>query len=78
MSKKLTSTNRQRRTLHVPRPAARQHQVPYEGWLECAKVLLIRKASAWSRSTAWRGASRSTRGGFYHHFKSTPPCSRRC
>jgi AcrR family transcriptional regulator len=71
MSRKLTSSKRQKRVLRVPPPDRKGNiKIPYEGWLECAKVLLIEEGIGMVKVDRLAKRLKVTRGGFYYHFKS--------
>jgi AcrR family transcriptional regulator len=71
MSRKLSSSKRQQRELNVPRPHRRGNiKIPYEGWLEAAKVVLIEEGIGFVRIDRLAKRLKVTRGGFYYHFKS--------
>ena len=71
MSRKLSSSKRQQRELKVPRPHRRGNiKIPYEGWLEAAKVVLIEEGIGFVRVDRLAKRLKVTRGGFYYHFKS--------
>lgn len=71
MSRKLTSALRQKRELHVPRPQRKGNiKIPYEGWLEAAKVVLIEEGIGNVKVDRLARRLKVTRGGFYYHFKS--------
>jgi AcrR family transcriptional regulator len=71
MSRKLTSAQRQKRELRVPRPHRKGNiKIPYEGWLEAAKVVLIEEGIGMVKVDRLARRLKVTRGGFYYHFKS--------
>ncbi|HZP11471.1 MAG TPA: TetR/AcrR family transcriptional regulator [Nevskiaceae bacterium] len=71
MNRKLTSAHRQKRELHVPRPHRKGNiKIPYEGWLEAAKVVLIEEGIGNVKVDRLARRLKVTRGGFYYHFKS--------
>lgn len=71
MSRKLTTARRQKRVLRVPAPTRKDNiKIPYEGWLECAKVLLIEEGIGMVKVDRLARRLKVTRGGFYYHFKS--------
>jgi Bacterial regulatory proteins, tetR family len=71
MSRKLSSSKRQQRELKVPRPHRRGNiKIPYEGWLEAAKVVLIEEGIGFVRVDRLAKRLKVTRGGFYYHFKN--------
>jgi AcrR family transcriptional regulator len=71
MSRKLTSSKRQKRELRVPRPERKGNiKIPSEGWLEAAKVVLIEEGIGMVKIDRLARRLKVTRGGFYYHFKS--------
>jgi AcrR family transcriptional regulator len=71
MSRKLTSSLRQKRELRVPRPHRKGNiKIPYEGWLEAARVVLIEEGINMVKVDRLARRLKVTRGGFYYHFKS--------
>jgi len=71
MNRKLTSAHRQKRELHVPPPHRKGNiKIPYEGWLEAAKVVLIEEGIGNVKVDRLARRLKVTRGGFYYHFKS--------
>lgn len=71
MSRKLSSAKRQQRELKVPRPHRRGNiKIPYEGWLEAARVVLIEEGIGFVRVDRLAKRLKVTRGGFYYHFKN--------
>src|SRR5882762_4322755 len=71
MSRKLTSSKRQKRELRVPLPHRKGNiKIPYEGWLEAAKVVLIEEGIGMVKVDRLARRLKVTRGGFYYHFKS--------
>ena len=71
MARKLSNSKRQKRELKVPRPIREGNiKVPYEGWLEAAKVVLIEEGIGFVRVDRLAKRLKVTRGGFYYHFKS--------
>lgn len=71
MSKKLTATKRHKRELRVPAPDRKGNiKIPYEGWIECAKVILIEEGIGAVKIDRLAKRLKVTRGGFYYHFKS--------
>jgi AcrR family transcriptional regulator len=71
MTQNLTSARRQKRELRVPRPARKGNiKIPRQGWLECAKVLLIEEGIGMVKVDRLARRLKVTRGGFYYHFDS--------
>jgi AcrR family transcriptional regulator len=71
MSRKLTSSLRQKRELRVPRPHRKGNiKIPHEGWLEAARVVLIEEGINMVKVDRLARRLKVTRGGFYYHFKS--------
>src|SRR5438874_187724 len=71
MSRKLTSSLRQKRELRVPRPHRKGNiKIPHDGWLEAAKVVLIEEGIGMVKVDRLARRLKVTRGGFYYHFKS--------
>lgn len=71
MSKKLNSSTRQKRVLRVPPPHRKGNiKIPYQGWLECAKVVLIEEGIGMVKVDRLAKRLKVTRGGFYYHFKN--------
>jgi AcrR family transcriptional regulator len=71
MSRKLTSSQRQKRELRVPRPHRKGNiKIPLEGWLEAARVVLIEEGIGMVKVDRLARRLKVTRGGFYYHFKS--------
>jgi AcrR family transcriptional regulator len=70
-SKRLNSTRRQKRVLNFEPPSRKGNiKVPVEGWINCARVLLIEEGLAGIKVDRLAKRLRVTRGGFYHHFES--------
>lgn len=70
-SKRLNSTRRQKRVLNFEPPSRKGNiKVPLEGWINCARVLLIEEGLAGIKVDRLAKRLRVTRGGFYHHFSS--------
>ncbi|HET8881066.1 MAG TPA: TetR/AcrR family transcriptional regulator, partial [Solimonas sp.] len=70
-SKRLNSTRRQKRALNFEPPSRKGNiKVPIEGWINCARVLLIEEGLAGIKVDRLAKRLRVTRGGFYHHFES--------
>jgi AcrR family transcriptional regulator len=68
---RLTKSNRQKRVLRVPLPDRKGNiKIPYEGWLECAKVTLIEEGIGMVKVDRLARRLKVTRGGFYYHFKT--------
>lgn len=68
---RLTSSKRQKRVLRVPQPDRKGNiKIPYQGWLECAKVVLIEEGIGMVKVDRLAKRLKVTRGGFYYHFKS--------
>jgi AcrR family transcriptional regulator len=71
MPRKLTGTQRHKRELRVPAPGRKGNiKVPYHGWLECARVVLIEEGIGMVKVDRLAKRLKVTRGGFYYHFKS--------
>jgi AcrR family transcriptional regulator len=71
MSRKLTTSLRQKRELRVPRPHRKGNiKIPHDGWLEAAKVVLIEEGIGMVKVDRLARRLKVTRGGFYYHFKS--------
>jgi len=71
MRRKLTSRPRHKRELKVPPPHRKGNiKIPYEGWLEAAKVVLIEEGIGMVKVDRLARRLKVTRGGFYYHFKS--------
>ena len=70
MPKKLTTTRRQKRELNIPLPERKGNiKVTLEGWLHCAKVVLIEDGIGAVKIDRLAKRLKVTRGGFYYHFK---------
>lgn len=71
MNRKLTSAKRHKRELRVPQPDRKGNiKIPFEGWLEAAKVALIEDGIGMVKVDRLARRLKVTRGGFYYHFKS--------
>jgi len=69
---------RQKRLLVVPKPARRGNiKIPYEGWLACARHVLIEEGFAAVKVDRLAKRLKVTRGGFYHHFGSPEELQRK-
>lgn len=69
MAKRLTSTRRQKRVLDIPAPERKGNiKIPLEGWVNCAKVVLIEEGIGAVKVDRLAKRLGVTRGGFYYHF----------
>ncbi|HVT34728.1 MAG TPA: TetR/AcrR family transcriptional regulator [Nevskiaceae bacterium] len=69
MSKRLTSTRRQRRELKIPAPSRKGNiKIPLAGWISCARVVLIEEGIGAVKVDRLAKRLNVTRGGFYYHF----------
>ena len=70
-TKRLNSTRRQKRVLSFDAPTRKGNiKVPMEGWINCARVLLIEEGMAGIKVDRLARRLKVTRGGFYYHFSS--------
>lgn len=70
-TKRLNSTRRQKRVLSFAPPSRKGNiKVPMEGWISCARVLLIEDGLAGIKVDRLAKRLKVTRGGFYYHFTS--------
>jgi len=70
-TKRLNSTRRQKRVLSFELPSRKGNiKVPMEGWISCARVLLIEEGLAGIKVDRLARRLKVTRGGFYYHFSS--------
>lgn len=71
VTKRLTSTRRQKRALKIPPPSRKGNiKVTLEGWINAAKVALIEEGIGGVKIDRLATRLKVTRGGFYHHFKT--------
>ncbi len=70
-TKRLNSTRRQKRVLSFEPPSRKGNiKVPLEGWISCARVMLIEEGLAGIKVDRLARRLKVTRGGFYYHFSS--------
>lgn len=71
MSAALTGSTRQKRVLTTPPPHRKGNiKIPYGGWLECARVVLIEDGIGMVKVDRLAKRLKVTRGGFYYHFRN--------
>ncbi len=69
MTDKLTTRQRQQRELTIPEPGRKGNiKVTREGWIACAKVVLIEEGIGAVKVDRLAKRLGVTRGGFYYHF----------
>ncbi len=71
MANNLSARKRQKRELSIPAPGRKGNiKVTREGWIECAKVVLIEEGIGAVKVDRLAKRLNVTRGGFYYHFKN--------
>ncbi len=71
MPNNLNTRQRQQRQLTIPEPGRKGNiKVTREGWLACAKVVLIEEGISAVKVDRLAKRLNVTRGGFYYHFKN--------
>ncbi|MGH8531101.1 MAG: TetR/AcrR family transcriptional regulator [Nevskiales bacterium] len=72
MSAAQMGSTRQKRALKIPSPHRKGNiKVPYDGWLECARVVLIEEGIGMVKIDRLAKRLKVTRGGFYYHFENS-------
>lgn len=71
MTTDLNTRKRQKRKLTIPEPGRKGNiKVTREGWIACAKVILIEEGIGAVKVDKLARRLKVTRGGFYYHFKN--------
>lgn len=71
MTSNLNTRKRQKRELNIPEPSRKGNiKVTREGWVECAKVVLVEEGIGAVKVDRLARRLGVTRGGFYYHFKN--------
>lgn len=71
MPSNLAARKRQKRELNIPTPERKGNiKVTREGWIECAKVVLVEEGIGAVKVDRLARRLGVTRGGFYYHFKN--------